>query len=216
MGCKLHYRSIGIFIIVKKIIFWYLLMVTQEKKKNLEGSFWDSTVVKKERRIIGKCCFEIHGCIVMSNWNQNWDYLPLVSWATHIWIWILGSHESNGLIGSQFGVKTREIWSIEVRLCKVHGCTVTSNLSQNRDHLHWVSWGKPPMVLKLRKSRIKCFKQIAIWSWNETIETMLCKEHAVTGLHMDPIPFDCLGWILGFSFWAHFGGNWAFSVFYFH
>ena len=47
------------------------------------------------------------------------------------------------------------------------------------------------------------------------IKAMLRKEHIVMGLHTGPIPFSCPSWILGLSFWAHFGGNWAFWVFIF-
>ena len=42
-----------------------------------------------------------------------------------------------------------------------------SILTQNWDYLPWFSWSKPHMVLKLRKSRIQCFKWITIWSWNK-------------------------------------------------
>ena len=48
------------------------------------------------------------------------------------------------------------------------------------------------------------------------IEEMLYKEHVVTWLHMGPIPFSCLGWILGLFLGLIFGGNWAFWVFYFN
>ena len=36
---------------------------------------------------------------------------------------------------------------------------------------------------------------------------MLHKKHVVTRLYTGPIPFGCLGWILGLSFWVDFGGN---------
>ena len=48
------------------------------------------------------------------------------------------------------------------------------------------------------------------------IEAMLHKEHTLTILHLSPILFSSFGWILGLSFRAHYGGNWALSVFYFH
>ena len=67
MGCKLFYKIIEIFIIVKILVVLYPSMVIQEKRKNLEVSFLDFMVVKEERRIFGSSCFEIHGYTVMSN-----------------------------------------------------------------------------------------------------------------------------------------------------
>ena len=41
---------------------------------------------------------------------------------------------------------------------QIHGSTTPFTLTQNQDYLYSVSWGKLHMVLKLRKSRIQCFK----------------------------------------------------------
>ena len=48
MGCKLFYKIIEIFIIVKILVVLYPSMVIQEKRKNLEGSFLDLWWLKKK------------------------------------------------------------------------------------------------------------------------------------------------------------------------
>ena len=108
MGCKVLYRSIRFFIIVKKIQFLYPFMTTQEKRWNLESYFWDSMAVKEKIRNLRSSSFKIHGSIVMLNWTQNQDYLLVFSWCNQVF-WILGSHESNGSSGLQFGVQMKEI-----------------------------------------------------------------------------------------------------------
>ena len=88
----------------------------------------------------------------------------------------------------------------------MHGNIVMSILSQNWGYLQPVSYGKSHMILKLRKLGIKCFKWIfevemrEIWS----IEAMLCKEHTITGSHIGPIVFGCLGSFFCAFSWAIF------------
>ena len=111
----------------------------------------------------------------------------------------------------------REIWSIEIRLHKVHYNIGTSILSQSQDLLHWVSYGKWPMVLKLRNSRIQCFKQITIWSWNDgdmtnqsnTVQKACCyciayepNSFWLFGMNFGPLLLGSFWWqlgLLGFS-----------------
>ena len=57
------------FYCCKNFSFLYLSMVNQEKRSNLESSFWDSMVVKERRSNLGSSWFEIHDSIVMLNWT---------------------------------------------------------------------------------------------------------------------------------------------------
>ena len=58
----------------------YPFVVTQEKRRNLESSFWDSMVVKeKKKSILGSSWFEIFDNTMMSTLSQNRDYFKLFS-----------------------------------------------------------------------------------------------------------------------------------------
>ena len=62
-------------------------------------------------------------CMIASdvNFEPNRDYFQLFSqYTSHIFFRSLGSKKFNASNGSQFGVKTREIWPIETMLHKEH------------------------------------------------------------------------------------------------
>ena len=86
--------------------------------------------------------------------------------------------------------------------------------TQNRGYLTWSFWGKTYTVLKFRKSRIQCFKRIAIQSWNMGDMTDWSKtvQRACTyGIEFRP---NCF-WLFEPNFWASFCDNWAHWVFLF-
>ena len=91
---------------------------------------------------------------------NKWVVSPIFLWINHILFWSLGNWESNTSNSSQFEVETRGIWSIEAKLYRDNNNIVTSNLTQNRYYLQWVSWVKPDMILKLRKLAIQLFNNL--------------------------------------------------------
>ena len=70
ISCKLHYRSIGICIIVKFSIFISIYGDLREEgilKFPFEILWWP----KRKGRFLRSSCFEIHGSMVTSILNQN-------------------------------------------------------------------------------------------------------------------------------------------------
>ena len=147
----------------------------------------------------------------------------------HVW-GILGSHEMLcfwAMIGADFkcilGGKLAASWvpswttlttTIDMKLIvfflifkffnfyffEIHGNTIILTLTQNQDYHPWISWGRPHMVLKLRKSRIQCFKWFSNLSWNEgdiTGWSNVVQRACFFGLTLGQLLFGCLGLILG-------------------
>ena len=142
-------------------------MVAQKKRNNLEGYFWDSMVVKEKRSILGSFWFEIHDSKVTSTLSQNWDHLHWVSWGKLPMVLKFRKLEIQCF--KRIAIRSWKEgdivdWS---RAAKEHGSTVMLSLTQNRGYIYWDFWGKPHIVLNLKKSGIQCFKRISIQSWNE-------------------------------------------------